>query len=114
MDECIILSLMPKAKLHGNLLFDIIYFHAAVFLSKNAGHENQWVLGVPLALVYSSELGGHEANDFHSYLSFGWQVELVWVCHHRVIPGLPYCVIVNAPIKVPAIVLVDGVTVYFP
>lgn len=58
---------MPKIKFHGEALFDVIGLHAAMFVSKSASHENQWVLGVPFAFAYSSELGGHEAHKLCSY-----------------------------------------------
>jgi len=111
LDQGIKFSLTPEVEAHGNALLDLVCLDTAMFPAEDAGHEDQWALGVPFALSYSPEFGSHQAHDFRSDLSLGWQVELVWVGHYCVVPGLPDLVIGNAPIQMPAIIAVDGVTV---
>ena len=37
---------------------------------------------------------------------------MVWVSHYRVVSGLPNCIIGDAPVEMPVIVLVDSVAVH--
>ena len=56
MDQGVIFSLTPEVEVKGNSFLDLFCLDASVFAVEDAVHEDQWGLGVPFALVYSTEL----------------------------------------------------------
>jgi hypothetical protein len=59
MDQGIIFALTPEVDACGDALLDLFGLYAPVFASEDAGHEDQWALGVPFAFAYSSGFGCH-------------------------------------------------------
>ena len=54
MNQGVIFSLTPKVDAHGDALLDHLCVDTPVFAVEDAGYEDQWALGVPLAFVYST------------------------------------------------------------
>ena len=112
LDECIKASLLPEREAFLNVVLDVCRFDAAMMAAKDAGGECERAFKVPLVLADSTELSGQLGDDSSSDTALQREVEGVGVCDDIVILLLPALVVSNDTVKMVAMIVVDGVTIY--